>query len=200
MEKPEIKKRAIQKSGSAICVFCGSSFGKDPEFRDAARAIGAGIAKMGYSLIFGGGGLGLMGDVAQAVLAGGSDIQGIMPAFLQALEPQVSPQEKLIVTPHMQERKTLMLQMSDAFIVLPGGLGTFDEFFEVVTEAQLGVHAKPIIVVNVNGYFDLLDKLLHATIAAGFAKAMTLKLYYLADGAEAALEILEGALNAPARS
>jgi uncharacterized protein (TIGR00730 family) len=195
-----MEKSEVQKSGAAICVFCGSSFGKDPEFRDAARAIGAGIAKMGYSLIFGGGGLGLMGDVAQAALAGGSDIQGIMPAFLQALEPQVSPQEKLIVTPHMQERKTLMLQMSDAFIVLPGGLGTFDEFFEVVTEAQLGVHAKPIIVVNVNGYFDLLDKLLHATIAAGFAKAMTLKLYYLADGAEAALEILEGALNAPARS
>jgi uncharacterized protein (TIGR00730 family) len=200
MENSEIEKSGVRKSGSAICVFCGSSFGKDPEFRDAARAIGAGIAKMGYSLIFGGGGLGLMGDVAQAALAGGSDIQGIMPAFLQALEPQVSPQEKLIVTPHMQERKTLMLQMSDAFIVLPGGLGTFDEFFEVVTEAQLGVHAKPIIVVNVNGYFDLLDQLLHATIAAGFAKAMTLKLYYLADGAEAALEILEGALNAPARS
>jgi uncharacterized protein (TIGR00730 family) len=195
MEKSDVKKR-----GAAICVFCGSSFGKDPEFRDAARAIGVGIAKMGYSLIFGGGGLGLMGDVAQAALAGGSDIQGIMPAFLQALEPQVSPQEKLIVTPHMQERKTLMLQMSDAFIVLPGGLGTFDEFFEVVTEAQLGVHAKPIIVVNVNGYFDPLDKLLHAAIAAGFAKAMVLKLYYLADGAEAALEILEGALNAPARS
>jgi uncharacterized protein (TIGR00730 family) len=200
MEKPEIEKRGIQKSGSAICVFCGSSFGTDPVFREAARAIGTGIAKMGYSLIFGGGGLGLMGDVAQAALAGGSDIQGIMPAFLQALEPQVSPQEKLIVTPHMQERKTLMLQMSDAFIVLPGGLGTYDEFFEVVTEAQLGVHAKPIIVVNVNGFFDPLDKLLHATIAAGFAKAMILKLYYLADGAEAALEILEGALNAPARS
>ena len=159
-----------------------------------------GFPKEGQGRYYCGVGYGLMGDVAQAALAGGSDIQGIMPAFLQALEPQVSPQEKLIVTPHMQERKTLMLQMSDAFIVLPGGLGTFDEFFEVVTEAQLGVHAKPIIVVNVNGYFYPLDKLLHATIAAGFAKAMTLKLYYLADGAEAALEILEGALNAPARS
>jgi len=200
MEKPEIEKPGVQKSGSAICVFCGSSFGTDPAFRDAARAIGAGIAKMGYSLIFGGGGLGLMGDVAQTALSGGSEIQGIMSAFLQALEPQVSPQEKLIVTPHMQERKTLMLQMSDAFIVLPGGLGTFDEFFEVVTEAQLGVHAKPIIVVNVNGYFDSLDSLLHATVATGFAKAMILKLYYLADGAEAALEILEGALDAPART
>jgi uncharacterized protein (TIGR00730 family) len=190
----------IKKSGAAVCVFCGSSFGNHPAFRDAARAIGAGIAKMGYSLVFGGGGLGLMGDVAKAALDGGSDIQGIMPAFLQALEPGVSPQEKLIVTPHMQERKALMLQMSDAFIVLPGGLGTFDEFFDVATEAQLGVHAKPIIVVNVNGYFDALDAMLHATVEAGFAKRTILKLYYLADGAEAALEILEGALNAPARS
>lgn len=193
-------KSDLKKSGAAICVFCGSSFGHDPAFRDAARAIGTGIAKMGYSLVFGGGGLGLMGDVAKAVLDGGRTIQGIMPAFLQALEPEVSSQEKLIVTPHMQERKALMLQMSDAFIVLPGGLGTFDEFFEVAVEAQLGVHAKPIIVVNVQGYFDALDTMLHATIAAGFAKEAILKLYYLADGAEAALEILEGALNAPARS
>jgi uncharacterized protein (TIGR00730 family) len=189
MDKAEIK-----KTGAAICVFCGSSFGQDPAFRDAARAIGTGIAEMGYSLVFGGGGLGLMGDVARAALDGGSTIQGIMPAFLQALEPEVSSQEKLIVTPHMQERKNLMLQMSDAFVVLPGGLGTFDELFEVLTEAQLGVHAKPIIVVNVSGYYDALDAMLHAIIKAGFAKEMVLKLYYLADGAEAALEILEGRL------
>jgi uncharacterized protein (TIGR00730 family) len=187
-------KAEIRKTGAAVCVFCGSSFGTDPAFRDAARAIGAGIAKMGYSLVFGGGGLGLMGDVAKAALEGGSTIQGIMPAFLQALEPEVSPQEKLIVTPHMQERKNLMLEMSDAFIVLPGGLGTFDEFFEVVTEAQLGVHDKPIIVVNVSGYYDLLDAVLHATVKAGFAKEKVLKLYYLADGADAALKILEGRL------
>ena len=199
MDKPQTK-NDVRKSGAAICVFCGSSFGKDPVYREAARAIGSGIAKMGYSLVFGGGGLGLMGDVARAALDGGSSIQGIMPGFLQALEPEVSSQEKLIVTPHLQERKTLMLQMSDAFLVLPGGLGTFDEFFEVAVEAQLGVHAKPIIVVNVNGYFDALDAMLHKTIEAGFAKKTILKLYYLADGAEAALEILEGALNAPARS
>src|SRR6185503_9503280 len=194
MDKP-----SPQKTGAAVCVFCGSSFGDDPAFRDAAEAIGSGIARMGYSLVFGGGGLGLMGIVAKAALDGGSEIQGIMPGFLQALEPGVSPQEKLIVTPHLQERKNLMLQMSDAFLILPGGLGTFDEFFEVATEAQLGVHAKPIIVVNVNGYFDALDTMLHKTIEAGFAKKAVLKLYYLADGAEAALEILEGALNAPAR-
>jgi uncharacterized protein (TIGR00730 family) len=189
-----------KKTGPAICVFCGSSFGDDPAFRKAAQAIGSGIAKMGYSLVFGGGGLGLMGEVARAALDGGTDVQGIMPGFLQDLEPAVSPQEKLIVTPHLQERKNLMLQMSDAFIVLPGGLGTFDELFEVITEAQLGVHTKPIIVVNVNGYFDALDTMLHAIVKKGFAREIILKLYYLADGAEAALEILEGALNAPARS
>src|ERR1700761_7054422 len=195
MDKPSPK-----KTGAAVCVFCGSSFGDDPAFRVAAEAIGSGIARMGYSLVFGGGGLGLMGVVAKAALDGGSEIQGIMPGFLQALEPGVSPQEKLIVTPHLQERKNLMLEMSDAFLILPGGLGTFDEFFEVATEAQLGVHAKPIIVVNVSGYFDGLDAMLHAIVKKGFAKEKVLKLYYLADGAEAALEILEGALNAPARS
>src|SRR6185503_15656585 len=192
-------KLSPQKAGAAVCVFCGSSFGDDPAVRDAAEANGGGTAREGYSGGVGGGGLGLVGVVAKAALDGGSEIQGIMPGFLQALEPGVSPQEKLIVTPHLQERKNLMLQMSDAFLILPGGLGTFDEFFEVATEAQLGVHAKPIIVVNVSGYFDGLDALLHATVKKGFAKQKVLKLYYLADGAQAALEILEGALNTPAR-
>ena len=179
----------------AICVFCGASFGNDPQFMEAAEKIGAGIAEAGYSLVFGGGGNGLMGVVAKAVQAGGALVQGIIPAFLQNLEPPISAEEKLIVTPHIQERKALMLQMSDAFVVLPGGLGTFDEFFEVATEAQLGVHAKPIIVVNVDGYYNGLDALLHATIDAGFAQQMVLKLYYLADGPEAALQMLEGKLK-----
>ena len=178
-----------------VCVFCGSSFGVDPAFRAAATAIGAGLAKLGYSLVFGGGGNGLMGDVARAAQAGGVGVQGIIPAFLQALEPPVSPEEKLIVTPHIQERKALMLEMSDAFLVLPGGLGTFDEFFEVAVEAQLGVHSKPIIVVNVKGYFDTLDALLHATIDAGFARDTVLKLYHLADGPDAALQILGECLS-----
>src|SRR5271154_4680284 len=148
-------------------------------------------------MLFGGGSNGLMGDVAAAAGRGGAAVQGIIPAFLQALEglDQVTAEEKLIITPHMQERKTLMLQMSDAFLVLPGGLGTFDEFFEVATEAQLGVHAKPIIVVNVDGYFDALDALLQAIVEKGFAGAAILKLYHLADGPEAALQMLEGKLK-----
>jgi uncharacterized protein (TIGR00730 family) len=179
-----------KKNKPAICVFCGSSFGTNPHFRDAAQSIGAGIARAGWSLVFGGGGPGLMGVVAKAAQDGGAPVQGIIPAFLQSLEPPISAEEKLIVTPHIQERKAQMLQLSDAFVVLPGGLGTFDEFFEVATEAQLGVHHKPIIVVNVDGYYNTLDAMLRATIEAGFAKPMVLELYHLADGAEAALKIL----------
>ena len=184
-----------KKKSHTICVFCGSSFGDDPRFRDAARAMGEGIAKRGWSMVFGGGGNGLMGEVAKAAQAGGAPVQGIMPAFLQALEPPVSAEDKLIVTPHLQERKALMLGMSDAFLVLPGGLGTFDEFFEVATEAQLGVHKKPIVVVNVDGYFDALDAMLHAIVERGFARAMIFDLYHLAEGPEAALKILKDTLD-----
>jgi uncharacterized protein (TIGR00730 family) len=192
----------MEKKSPAICVFCGSSLGNDKKFRDAARAIGSGIAAAGFSMVFGGGSNGLMGHVAAAAAQGGAPVQGIIPAFLQALEGQepISAEAKLIITPHMQERKALMLQMSDAFLVLPGGLGTFDEFFEVATEAQLGVHAKPIVVVNVEGYFDALDAMLHATVEKGFATPMILELYHLADGPEAALLALRQALGIPARA
>jgi len=185
----------MDKKKPAICVFCGSSFGTNPHFREAARDLGSGIARLDFSLVFGGGGLGLMGEVASAAQAGGAPVQGIIPAFLQSLEAPVSAEEKLIVTPHLQERKALMLQMSDAFVVLPGGLGTFDEFFEVATEAQLGVHAKPIIVVNVDGYYDALDTMLHDIVESGFANPKIMEMYHLADGAEAALKMLEGRLK-----
>jgi uncharacterized protein (TIGR00730 family) len=184
---------AMDKKTPAICVFCGSSLGYSPRFREVARDIGAGIAAGGFSMVFGGGSNGLMGIVAAAAAQGGAKVQGIIPAFLQALEG-LTAEEQLIITPHMQERKTLMLQMSDAFLVLPGGLGTFDEFFEVATEAQLGVHKKPIIVVNVEGYFDPLDTMLRATVEKGFAKPMILELYHLAEGPEAALLALKEAL------
>jgi len=185
----------MDKKKPAICVFCGSSFGTSPRFREAAQAVGAGIARLGFSLVFGGGGLGLMGEVARAAQDGGAPVQGIIPAFLQDLEPPVSAEEKLIVTPHIQERKALMLKMADAFLVLPGGLGTFDEFFEVCTEAQLGVHKKPIVVVNVNGYFDALDAMLRAIVERGFARQMIFDLYHLAEGPEAALKILKDTLD-----
>ena len=186
---------------ASICVFCGASFGNEPHFREAARAVGEGLGRAGYNLVFGGGSLGLMGEVSQAAQAAGSRVQGIIPAFLQALEnaAPVTPEEKLIVTPHLQERKAIMLQMSDAFIVLPGGLGTFDEFFEVATEAQLGVHKKPIIVVNIDGFFDPLDAMLKGIVEKGFAKPIIMELYHLADGPEAALLALQEALAHPVK-
>ena len=188
----------------SICIFCGSSFGNEPHFAEAARLVGAGIAQLGCNLVFGGGSLGLMGEVARTAQAGGAEVQGIIPAFLQALESSapVSAEEKLIVTPHLQERKALMLQLSDAFVVLPGGLGTFDEFFEVATEAQLGVHGKPIIVVNIDGFFDPLDAMLRGIVEKGFAREVILVLYHLADGPDAALMALKEALaqtRAPSR-
>jgi hypothetical protein len=184
----------MEKNKAAICVFCGSSFGSDPAFREAARAIGAGIAEMGHSLVFGGGGPGLMGDTARAAREAGTQVYGILPAFLRDVEPPLTHGETTEIVPDLFERKQKMIARSDAFLVLPGGLGTFDEFFEVLTAAQLGVHAKPIILVNVNGYFDALETMLQAAVKAGFVQAKNLKLYQIADSADAALSLMTKAL------
>jgi len=186
MDKTDLKMRKI-----AVCVFCGSSFGQDAAFRDAARTVGAGIAQMGHALVFGGGGPGLMGDVARAAREAGAPVEGILPGFLRDAEPPLTHGEDTEIVPDLFVRKQKMIERSDAFVVLPGGLGTYDEFFEVLTAAQLGVHAKPIILVNVNGYYDALDAMLRTTIKAGFARDIILKLYVMADGADAALEILD---------
>src|ERR1700712_2575588 len=152
----------------AICVFCGSSFGADPAFGDAARAIGAGIAGLGYALVFGGGSPGLMGGVARAAGEAGTTVEGILPDFLRAVEPPLTHGETTEIVPDLFVRKQKMIDRADGFVVLPGGLGTYDEFFEVLTGVQLGVHAKPIVLVNVNGYFDALESMLQAAVKAGF--------------------------------
>lgn len=192
-------KADIQKT-PAICVFCGSSFGTDPAFREAARAMGAGIAAMGARLVFGGGGLGLMGEAARAAREAGTPVEGILPDFLRDVEPPLTHGESTEIVSDLFVRKQKMIARSDGFVVLPGGLGTYDEFFEVLTAAQLGVHAKPIVVVNVNGYFDALDALVRDTVKTGFARESALALYSLADGVDAALEILKDAqTRAPSR-
>jgi uncharacterized protein (TIGR00730 family) len=188
--------KSLNKSGAAVCVFCGSSFGNDPAFREAARAIGAGIARLGHRLVFGGGGLGLMGDTARAARDAGTSVQGILPGFLRDAEPPLTHGETTEIVADMFVRKQQMIARSHAFIVLPGGLGTYDEFFEVLTASQLGVQAKPIIVVSVNGYYDALDALVRATVHAGFARESALNLYTVVDSAEAALEVLARALTA----
>lgn len=190
----------MDKKKAAICVFCGSSFGTDPAFRDAARAIGAGIAKMGHVLVFGGGSPGLMGDVARAAREAGTAVEGILPGFLRDVEPPLTHGETTEIVPDLFERKQKMIDRANGFIVLPGGLGTYDEFFEVVTSVQLSVIAKPIILVNVNGYFDPLEAMLQHSVKHGFVRPDNLALYRIAPDADAALAMMAQALASPARA
>lgn len=148
----------------SICVYCGSSMGVDPAFADAARVLGTELASAGIELIYGGGRVGLMGAVADAVLTAGGRVQGIIPQALATREVAHSGLSQLHVVDTMHQRKALMADLSGGFIALPGGLGTFEELFEIWTWSQLGIHHKAIGLLNVAGYFDhLLAFLDHAT-------------------------------------
>jgi uncharacterized protein (TIGR00730 family) len=148
----------------SICVYCGSSMGVDSAFASAARGLGTELANRSIELIYGGGRVGLMGTVADAVLAAGGRVQGIIPQALATREVAHSGLTQLHVVDTMHQRKALMADLSDGFIALPGGLGTFEELFEIWTWSQLGIHHKPIGLLNVAGYFDhLLAFLDHAT-------------------------------------
>jgi uncharacterized protein (TIGR00730 family) len=157
-------------NGHTVCVFCGSSPGAKPVYAESARQLGQMLGKNGYRLVFGGGGIGLMGEVARAARDAGAPVIGILPAFLRSLEPPLKSAEELIITPDLQQRKARMLALADAFVILPGGLGTLDEYFEVITTTQLRVHAKPIVVINVEGYFDPLKTLLDQVVEESFAR------------------------------
>jgi len=138
----------------SLCVFCGSSPGARPEYRDAARAFGQVLASRGIRLVYGGGHVGLMGVVAVAVLGARGEVVGVITDGLQAREVGHTALPDLRVVATMHERKALMASLSDAFVALPGGAGTLDEFFEAWTWTQLGIHRKPVALLNVAGYFD----------------------------------------------
>ncbi len=185
------------KKRHTICVFCGSSPGADPRYAQAARELGKRIAEAGFALVFGGGNIGLMGETARAVRDGGAPVIGILPAFLRHLEPPLKSAEELIILPDLFQRKDRMIAMSDAFVLLPGGLGTLDEFFEVVTAAQLHVHSKPIVAVNIAGFYDPLRALLDHVIAQGFARPEVHTLYKFADTPQQALDFVTEAMARP---
>ncbi len=153
----------------SICVYCGSRFGADPAYRAAAEALGRAIAAEGWRLVYGAGDVGLMGAVATATMAAGGETLGVIPAHLLAREVGKRDITSLVVTETMHERKKVMFMNSDAVVVLPGGAGSLDEFFEVLTWAQLGLHAKPIWLLNEAGYWDPLLVLVDHVIAQGFA-------------------------------
>jgi uncharacterized protein (TIGR00730 family) len=187
MHNPPGDKEKRQRS---VCVFCGSSSGRDPRHAEAARELGILLAANGFSLVFGGGNIGLMGEVARAVRAGGAPVIGVLPAFLKHLEPPLKSAEELIITPDLQQRKARMLALADAFVVLPGGLGTLDEYFEVLTSAQLHTLGKPIVVVNTAGYFDPLKALLDHVVGEGFANANLFELQHIVADPEEAVGVL----------
>ncbi len=176
-----------EKRRRAVCVFCGSSPGRDPRHAEAAQELGTLLAANGFSLVFGGGNIGLMGEVARAVRAGGASVIGVLPKFLEHLEPPLRSAEELIVTPDLQQRKQRMLALADAFVILPGGLGTLDEYFEVLTSAQLHALGKPVILVNVAGYFDPLKALLDHVVREGFANASVFDLQHIVASPHEAL-------------
>jgi uncharacterized protein (TIGR00730 family) len=155
----------------SLCVYCGSRDGDRPEYAAAADAIGTAIARRGWQLVYGGGRAGLMGRVADAALAGGARVVGIIPRSLMEREVGHAGLSELHVVETMHQRKLMMAERSDAFVALPGGLGTFEELFEVWTWRQLGYHDKPIGLLNVQGYYDPLLGFLDDTVARGFVSS-----------------------------
>jgi uncharacterized protein (TIGR00730 family) len=153
-----------------ICVFCGSNRGARPAYTDAARALGELFAREGITLVYGGGSVGLMGEIADATLAAGGDVIGVIPRPLWDREVGHRGLTDLRIVESMHERKTLMSELSDAFIAMPGGLGTFEEIFEIWTWAQLGMHRKPVGFLNVDDYYSPLVTFLDRAVAEGFMK------------------------------
>jgi len=177
----------------AVCVFCGSSAPADPRYREAARALGALIARRGADLVYGGGSVGLMGEVADAALGCGGRVIGVIPAGLFAREVAHTGLTTLHEVGSMHERKQLMYDLSDAFVALPGGLGTLDELAEVATWSQLGLHSKPVVLLDVDGFWDPLVAQLDRMAGTGLLQPAGRDLIQRTRSAEEALGVLAAA-------
>ena len=180
----------------SVVVFCGSRVGHDPAWRNAAEALGRGLASSGIQLIYGGGRVGLMGAVADGALAGGGLVTGIIPDFLRAREVAHPGVTDLHVTDTMHRRKALMFERADAFVTLPGGLGTLDETIEIITWRQLGLHDRPLLIANLNGWATGLLTLLNSFVTDGFTDASSRALYEVLPDVPA---ILRRLVTMPAR-
>ena len=186
-----------QSPGFSVCVFCGSKTGRHPEFAETAREFGHGLAQAGMQLVYGGGNIGLMGIVADAALDAGGKVIGVIPESLLSRELGHSGVTDLQVVDSMHTRKARMADQSHAFVALPGGLGTFEELFEVVTWAQLQLHTKPVGLLNVAGYYDKLIEFLESTVSAGFVSPHHHQLLHVFTDVPQLLDWLQ---DQPARS
>ena len=179
-----------------LCVYCGSSGAVDERYRAAARELGAGLAEAGIELVFGGGRIGLMGIAADAALAAGGRVVGIIPDRLRDAELAHPDATEIVITGSMHERKRLMAERADAFAVLPGGIGTLDEMFEMLTWRHLGLHDKPIFLVDVAGYWQPLMRLLDHLAAEGFTQPVVPRLLRVVTGVAELLPLLAAAQRA----
>jgi uncharacterized protein (TIGR00730 family) len=178
----------------SLCVFCGSRMGNDSDYAVEAKLLAQQMAKRNIEFIYGGGSIGIMGTLAQEVLDNGGRVTGIIPEFLQNLEVGHNNLTELIVTDSMHDRKRTMFERSDGFIVMPGGLGTLDETFEILTWKQLRLHDKPIIILDCKGYWKPFQDLVDATIEGGFAHERVRDLYQTVKTAD---EVFEALKNIP---
>ncbi len=181
---------------NAVCVYCGSSAGNDPAFVKAAEALGRSFAQNGVRLVYGGGSVGIMGAVARAVLDHGGSAIGIIPEFLARRERPQGLREDLIVTRDMHERKRRMFEAADAFVALPGGIGTLEELVEQLTWVQIGQHKKPVLLANINGFWEPLRDLLDHMEKLGFIYGDVQSNLLIADRAEDVLPKLRAAAHA----
>jgi uncharacterized protein (TIGR00730 family) len=175
----------------AVCVYCGSAMGTRPVYEQAARAFGRALVEADLSLVYGGGRVGLMGVIADEVLSLGGRAVGVIPELLLSKEVGHTGLTELHVVPDMHERKKKMADLADAFVAMPGGVGTFEELFEVYTWAQLGYHKKPVALLNIEGYYDPLLDMLRHTVEEGFMREPFLDLLQVAPEPVAMVELLQ---------
>lgn len=181
------------KAIRSLGVFCGSKNGEDPGFRDAAVRLGQMLVARGVRLIYGGGSIGLMGAIADAVMEGGGQAVGVIPEFLVKYEVAHRGLTELIVVDSMHARKQRIIELADAFAVLPGGLGTLDEFYEVLTGKQLRIHSKPVVVVDTLGHWGPLLAALDRVVESGFAHPAITELYTVVEDVELVFDALVAA-------
>jgi uncharacterized protein (TIGR00730 family) len=174
-----------------VCVFCGSSLGVKQEYRAEAVTLGRLLGEAGLGLVYGGAQVGLMGALADAALAHGGEVIGVIPRSLAGIEVAHQHLSQLVLVETMHERKALMAQEADAFVALPGGFGTLDEFFEILTWAQLGIHEKPCVLVNHDGYYDQLLSFLQTAVEHGFLKPENYALIQVVGNAADALKCMQ---------
>ncbi len=179
----------------SVCVFCGSRFGTDRAYRTAAHDLGTALAQNRMRLVYGAGDVGLMGEVANAAQSAGGQTFGVIPIHLLDREVGKRDLTRFVVTENMHERKKVMFMNADAIVTLPGGAGSLDEFFEVVTWAQLGVHNKPIYLLNINGYWDPLLSLIDHQISHGFADPSLRELFTVKETVQGVLDDLRARLS-----